>query len=101
MADIASQLARIVGEMFVSNHPEEAFFYARDPGLMPAHKPDYVVVPKTVEEIQEIVRLASTKRIPLVPMGAGMSLTGLVIPLRGGIVIDMKRMNRIIQVIIV
>jgi FAD/FMN-containing dehydrogenase len=98
MSDIASQLARIVGERFVSTNPEEAFFYARDPGLMPAHKPDYVVVPKTVEEIQGIVQLASRERIPLVPMGAGMSLTGLVIPLRGGIVIDMKRMNRIIEV---
>ncbi len=98
MTDIANQLARIVGEEFVSNNPEDAFFYARDPGLMPAHKPDYVVVPKTVEEIQEIVRLASRERIPLVPMGAGMSLTGLVIPLKGGIVIDMKRMNSIIEV---
>jgi len=98
MTDIASQLVRIVGERFVSNNPEEAFFYARDPGLMPAHEPDYVVVPHTAEEIQEIVRLASTARIPLVPMGAGMSLTGLIIPLRGGIVIDMKRMNRIIEV---
>ena len=98
MTDIASQLVRIVGERFVSNNPEEAFFYARDPGLMPAHEPDYVVVPHTAEEIQEIVRLASTERIPLVPMGAGMSLTGLIIPLRGGIVIDTKRMNRILEV---
>ena len=98
MTDIALQLARIVGERFVSNNPEEAFFYARDPGLMPAHKPDYVVVPHTPEEIQEIVRLASKERIPVVPMGAGMSLTGLIIPLKGGIVIDMKRMNGIIEV---
>jgi len=98
MTDILSQLARIVGERFVSNSPEEIFFYARDPGLMPAHKPDYVVVPKTIEEIQQIVRLAGRERIPLVPMGAGMSLTGLVIPLKGGIVIDMKRMNKIIEV---
>jgi FAD/FMN-containing dehydrogenase len=98
MTDILSQLALIVGESFVSNNPEEAFFYARDPGLMPAHKPDYVVVPKTVEEIQQIVQLAGKEKIPLVPMGAGMSLTGLVIPLKGGIVIDMKRMNKIIEV---
>lgn len=98
MTDIASHLAQIVGEEYVSNHPEEIFFYARDPGLMPAHEPDYVVVPHTAEEIQEIVRLASTEGIPLVPMGAGMSLTGLIIPLKGGIVIDMKRMNRIIEV---
>ena len=98
MSDISLSLAEIVGENYVSNKEEEAYFYARDPGLMPAHKPDYVVVPKTAEEIQKIVRLANKEKIPIVPMGAGMALTGLVIPLKGGIVIDMKRMNKIIQV---
>ena len=98
MSDITLSLAKIVGEQYVSSQPEELFFYARDPGLMPSHKPDYVVVPKTTEEIQKIVRLANKEKIPLVPMGAGMALTGLVIPLKGGIVIDMKRMNKILEV---
>lgn len=98
MSNVAHSLAEIVGENHVSDQPEEAYFYARDPGLMPAHEPDYVVVPKTVEEIQEIVRLASREKIPIVPMGAGMALTGLIIPLKGGIVMDMKRMNRILEV---
>ncbi len=98
MRDITRALAEIVGEEYVSNHPEEAYFYARDPGLMPAHEPDYVVVPKTAEEVQAVVRLASEEKIPVVPMGAGMALTGLIIPLKGGIVIDMKRMNRILEV---
>ncbi|RLB29706.1 MAG: FAD-binding oxidoreductase [Deltaproteobacteria bacterium] len=98
MSDISLSLAEIVGENYVSNEEEEAYFYARDPGLMPAHKPDYVIVPKTAEEIQKIVRLANKEKIPIVPIGAGMALTGLSIPLKGGIVIDMKRMNKIIQV---
>jgi FAD/FMN-containing dehydrogenase len=98
MTDITQSLAGIVGEAYVSNHPEEAYFYARDPGLMPSHAPDYVVVPKAVEEIQEIVGLANREKIPVVPMGAGLALTGLVIPLKGGIVIDMKRMTRILKV---
>jgi glycolate oxidase len=98
MSDITSSLAKIVGEQYVSSQPEELFFYARDPGLMPAHKPDYVIVPQTVEEIQKIVRLANKEKIPLVPMGAGMALTGLIIPLKGGIVVDMKRMNKILEV---
>jgi len=97
MSDIRLSLAEIVGEDYVSNREEEAYFYARDPGLMPAHKPDYVVVPKTTKEIQKIVRLATKEKIPLVPMGAGMALTGLIIPLKGGIVIDMKRMNKILK----
>jgi len=98
MSDIRLSLAEIVGEDYVSNREEEIHFYARDPGLMPAHKPDYVVVPKTAEEIQKIVKLANKEKIPLVPMGAGMALTGLIIPLKGGIVIDMKRMNKILEV---
>ena len=98
MSDITQSLAEIVGASYVSDQPEEAYFYARDPGLMPTHEPDYVVIPKTVEEIQKIVRLANREKIPIVPMGAGMALTGLVIPLKGGIVVDMKRMTGIIEV---
>jgi len=98
MSDIGHTLATIVGENYVSDKKEEAYFYARDPGLMPDHKPDYVVLPKTAGEIQEIVKLANKEKIPIVPMGAGLGLTGLVIPLKGGIVIDMKRMNKIIEV---
>ena len=98
MSNITQLLAEIVGANYISSQPEEAYFYARDPGLMPPHKPDYVVVPKTAEEIQKIVRLANKEKIPIVPMGGGMSLTGLIIPLMGGIVIDMKRMNRILEV---
>ena len=98
MTDITRSLAAIVGEDYVSDRPEEAFFYARDPGLMPPHAPEYVVIPGTAEQVRDVVRLAGRERIPVVPMGAGMALTGLVIPLRGGIVIDMKRMTRIIEV---
>ncbi len=98
MSDITHSLAEIVGEAYVSDREEEAYFYARDPGLMPAHQPDYVVVPETPEQVQEVVRLANREKIPIVPMGAGMALTGLIIPQKGGIVIDMKRMNRILEV---
>lgn len=98
MSDIYKALTGIVGENYVSYQPEELFFYARDPGLMPANKPDYIVLPETSLEIQEIVRLANQEKISIVPMGAGLALTGLVIPLKGGIVVDMKRMNKIIKV---
>ena len=98
MTDITRSLRAIVGEAYVSDRPEEAYFYARDPGLMPPHAPDCVVVPKTPEEVRDVVRFAAREEIPVVPMGAGLALTGLVIPQRGGIVIDMKRMTRIIEV---
>jgi glycolate oxidase len=98
MDRILQSLIDIVGEKAVSNHAEEIWYYARDPGVMPPHEPDYVVAPRTTEEVQRIVQLANRERIPIVPMGNGMALTGLVIPLKGGIVLDMKRMDRILEV---
>lgn len=98
MEGIMKALVEIVGERAVSNRAEELWYYGRDPGVMPPHQPDYVVAPSTTEQVQQIVRLANKERIPLVPMGNGMALTGLVIPLKGGIVLDMKRMDRILEV---
>jgi glycolate oxidase len=98
MSDILKSLIEIVGERGVSNTPEELWFYSRDPGVLAPHRPDYVVAPKTTEEVQKVVQLANREKIPIVPMGNGMALTGLVIPLKGGIVMDMKRMNKILEV---
>jgi len=98
MNDILKTLIDIVGERGVSNTPEELWFYSRDPGVLTPHLPDYVVAPRTTQEVRKIVLLSNREKIPVVPMGNGMSLTGLVIPLKGGIVLDMKRMNRILEV---
>jgi len=98
MGDILDSLREIVGERWVSNRPEELWYYSRDPGVLEPHRPDYVVAPQTPEQIQRIVQLAARERVPVVPMGNAMALTGLVIPLRGGVVVDMKRMNRILEV---
>jgi len=98
MSDILNALIEIVGERGVSNTPEELWFYSRDPGVLTPHLPDYVAAPRTTEEVRKIVLLANREKIPVVPMGNGMALTGLVIPLKGGIVLDMKRMNRILEV---
>ena len=98
MSDILKSLIEILGDRGVSNSAEELWFYSRDPGVLAPHLPDYVVAPETTEQVQKVVQLANRERIPIVPMGNGMALTGLVIPLKGGIVMDMKRMNKILEV---
>lgn len=97
MSDIYDALANIVGKDYVSDRKEERYFYARDPGLMPPHDPDYVVMPKTTEQVQEILKLANREKVPVVPKGGGLSLTGLVIAQKGGILLDMKRMGEIVE----
>jgi FAD/FMN-containing dehydrogenase len=98
MSGILKSLMEILGDRGVSNSPEELWFYSRDPGVLAPHLPDYVVAPETTDQVQKVVQLANRERIPIVPMGNGMALTGLVIPLKGGIVMDMKRMNKILEV---
>lgn len=96
--DILNSLIEIVGEENVSNRKEELYAYSRESGLLVSEKPRFVVMPKTAEEVQKIVVLANEQKIPLVPLGGGLSLSGLTLPLRGGIVLDLKRMNKIIEV---
>ncbi len=98
MDDVYKSLAEIVGGDYVSNRKEELYIYSQDPGMMEPHEPDYVVMPKTTEEVQKIVKLANEKKIPIVPVGGSLSLSGLVIPHRGGIVLDLKRMDRVLEV---
>ncbi len=98
MGTVRDILSKIVGPEFVSDSPEEKYIYAMDPGTMPACEPDAVVMPGSTEEVQKIVQAANALRVPLVPLGAGLVLSGLSRALKGGIVLDMKRMNRILEI---
>jgi glycolate oxidase len=91
-------LALIVGENFISDRPEEVFFYSQDGGTQEPKAPDCVVMPRTTEEVQKILILANDKKIPVVPMGAALVLSGLSRALKGGILLDLKRMNSILEV---
>ncbi|MDE3024873.1 MAG: FAD-binding protein [Acidobacteriota bacterium] len=62
------------------------------------HLPDAVVYPVSTDEVRAIVAYANESRVPVVPFGAGTSLEGHVIPLRGGISLDLTRMNRVLAV---
>jgi glycolate oxidase len=95
---VLSSLVSIVGEDYVSNRPEELYLYSRDSGAREPRRADYVVMPKTVEEVQKIVLLANREKIAITPMGAGLTLSALTVPIKGGIVLDTKRMDKIIEV---
>jgi glycolate oxidase len=97
-AELSKALAEIVGSDYVSDRPEELYLYSRDPGAQLPRKVDGVVMPRTVDEVQRIVALANREKLALTPMGAGLTLSALNVPLKGGIVLDMKRMDGIIEV---
>jgi glycolate oxidase len=98
MDRVRDTLVSIVDEEHVSNRPEELFIYSFDLGTAEPRRPDYVVAPRTTEQIQEILRLANREKVPVVPLGGGLSLAGLAVPIKGGILIDLKQMDSILEV---
>jgi len=98
MKEIKKELEKIVGPDHVSDHEEELYIYSRDPGTMAPCRPDMVAMPASTEEVRKIVELANRHKLPVIPMGGGLVLSGITRPLKGGIVLDMKRMNKIISV---
>ena len=98
MDAVQKALIDIVGEEHVSNRQEELFIYSWDLGTTEPHRPHYAVSPRTTEDIQKIMKLANQNKIPVVPLGGGLSLAGLAVPFCGGILLDLKRMDTIIEV---
>ncbi|MBU0733098.1 MAG: FAD-binding protein [Proteobacteria bacterium] len=63
-----------------------------------SHRPACAVWPETAEQISQILKLSNREKIPVIPRGAGTGLSGMAIPIKGGIVLDLSRMNKIIQI---
>jgi alkyldihydroxyacetonephosphate synthase len=58
------------------------------------HPPDVVAWPENAEQVAALVQLAGRRQVPLVPLGGGTGTSGGAVPLRGGIVLDTKRLTR-------
>ena len=61
-------------------------------------RPECAVWAETTEQISEILKIANRERIPVTPRGAGTGLSGLAVPAKGGIVLDLTRMNKILSI---
>ena len=59
---------------------------------------DVAVIPRSVQQVVEVVNLASEYRVPIVPYGGGTGVMGAALPVRGGIVMDMKGLNQVLNV---
>ena len=82
----------------VSTRPADLELASHDESACAPMLPDIVVWPQTTEDVRRVVRYAYQQALALTARGAGSSLEGNPIPVRGGIVADLSRMNRIVTV---
>jgi glycolate oxidase len=92
-----SRAAGIVGGPFVLQDPASREAYGTD-GTRKGAPADLVVLAGSTHEVSQIATLCSEARVPLVPRGAGTGYTGGAVPTRGGIVLSLERMNRILEI---
>ncbi len=96
-AGFISRVAGIVGGPFVLQDQASRETYGTD-GTRKGSPADLVVLPASTSEIAEIARLCNDDLVPLVVRGAGTGYTGGAVPTRGGVVLSLERMNRILEI---
>ncbi len=97
MPELARRLAAIVGERAVLWEPYDLRLYQYD-GSIDTALPEAVVFPDSAEQVSAIVRFCVQEQVPYTARGAGTGLSGGCVPVRGGIVVSLARMTRILEV---
>jgi glycolate oxidase len=94
---IRQELIRIVGAEGFTEAKIDMVSYAYD-AMGSKGMPDCAVWVTTAEQISEIMKLADREKIPVTPRAAGTGIAGMSVPVRGGIVMDVMRMDRILEI---
>src|SRR5437773_9777701 len=97
-SDLAQQLRAIVGHDAVVDKPDELLVYECDAYTLEKNPPNAVVLPRTTEQVSQIVKTCASLNVPIIPRGAGTSLSGSLLAVSGGVVISLARMNRVLSV---
>jgi len=99
-SDVIEILARIVGPDNVIVDPDRLESYDHDEFSLHdiRHSPDIVVRPQTTAETAAVLKTANDRRIPVTPRGGATGLCGGCVPVSGGIVLSLERMNRIVEI---
>jgi len=95
---LKDQLAEIVGKDNVLDSPEVIRRYGRDYSIEQPRLFSCVVRPRTVAETQKVIQLANEVKFSVVPQSSGVHFNGGAVPKQGGVVLDLSRMNRIVEI---
>jgi glycolate oxidase len=95
---VVEELERMVGENHVIADDDGKEPYSHDETLNLRYMPAVVVKPENSPQVADILKLAAGENIPVTPRGAGTGLSGGALPVHGGILLSLERMNRILEI---
>jgi glycolate oxidase len=96
-ASLVDEFRTVVDPGYVHTAPSEIIAYSFD-GTFQQKRPDIVVSPATTEEVAEVVKRAHREKIPIIARGASSGLAGGTIAESGGIILNLARMDRILEI---
>ncbi|HMC29148.1 MAG TPA: FAD-binding oxidoreductase, partial [Verrucomicrobiae bacterium] len=96
--NIVDQLRALLGAESVISKPDELLVYECDAYTLEKHLPAVVVLPRTTEQVAALVKLCAEHNVPIIPRGAGTSLSGTVLAVSGGVMIALTRMTKIVEI---
>ncbi|MCA1960753.1 MAG: FAD-binding oxidoreductase, partial [Desulfomonile sp.] len=96
--DVKSKLSAIVGAENFSDDPDQLRVYETDFSYTPAGAPNFVAKPATSEEVAAVIKVCNENKIPVVPCSSKVHFFGATIPKEGGLVLDMSRMDKILEI---
>ena len=103
----AQSLARLVGSDHVSTGDVDRILYSHDRmsrsaiqsrKSLPTHRPQAIVWPANTSEVAAVVRWAGRRRLPVIAYGGGSGVSGGTVPVHGGLIVDLKRLDKIEQI---
>jgi len=91
-------LIGILGKENVFDDEKTLRKYSSDQSFEIPQTADLVVFVQSVEQVQDVIKYANEKKIPVVPLSSGLNFHGAAIPKKGGILLNLSRINRIIDI---
>jgi FAD/FMN-containing dehydrogenase len=100
-ASLAREISKMIGKDKIAIEAFERMAYSRDWSVRPASDiclPDLVVRPTSAEDVAKVIKIANKYKVPVTPCGGLTGLAGGAVPTHGGIMVDTRGMNKILEV---
>jgi glycolate oxidase len=95
---LLAKLRGLVGEDGVLSGEKDLLVYECDGYTLEKKQPNLVVLPRSTDEVVAVVRACAEAKVPIIPRGAGTSLSGAVLPVEGGVMVAVTRLNRVLEI---